>query len=161
MQVPRPTELALSRIDFTAAQGERRYLRASACCELDAIRLEAIELQSTLTSSAPQAQKKPALGRLLRHAAGVIGGADGDRTHDLRIANATLSQLSYRPTLTRLHGSSRKAANGSVACGGCQDLTAGRGFRHRPCRRKACCGPRREAQRCHAAGLKRPFDQRC
>ena len=26
------------------------------------------------------------------------GGADGDRTHDLRIANATLSQLSYRPT---------------------------------------------------------------
>ena len=25
------------------------------------------------------------------------GGADGDRTHDLRIANATLSQLSYRP----------------------------------------------------------------
>ena len=27
-----------------------------------------------------------------------IGGADGDRTHDLRIANATLSQLSYRPT---------------------------------------------------------------
>jgi hypothetical protein len=27
-----------------------------------------------------------------------IGGADEDRTHDLRIANATLSQLSYRPT---------------------------------------------------------------
>ena len=25
------------------------------------------------------------------------GGADGDRTHDLRIANATLSQLSYGP----------------------------------------------------------------
>ena len=28
-----------------------------------------------------------------------IGGADGDRTHDLRIANATLSQLSYGPTV--------------------------------------------------------------
>ncbi len=28
-----------------------------------------------------------------------IGGADGDRTHDLRIANATLSQLSYRPVI--------------------------------------------------------------
>ena len=27
------------------------------------------------------------------------GGADGDRTHDLSIANATLSQLSYGPTL--------------------------------------------------------------
>ena len=27
-----------------------------------------------------------------------FGGADGDRTHDLRIANATLSQLSYHPT---------------------------------------------------------------
>ena len=26
-----------------------------------------------------------------------IGGVDGDRTHDLRIANATLSQLSYDP----------------------------------------------------------------
>ena len=29
---------------------------------------------------------------------GVNGGAEGDRTLDLRIANATLSQLSYRPT---------------------------------------------------------------
>ena len=28
----------------------------------------------------------------------VDGGAEGDRTLDLRIANATLSQLSYRPT---------------------------------------------------------------
>ena len=28
-----------------------------------------------------------------------IGGADGSRTHDLRIANATLSQLSYGPTV--------------------------------------------------------------
>ena len=26
-----------------------------------------------------------------------IGGAEGDRTPDLRIANATLSQLSYGP----------------------------------------------------------------
>jgi hypothetical protein len=29
---------------------------------------------------------------------GEDGGAEGDRTLDLRIANATLSQLSYRPT---------------------------------------------------------------
>src|SRR5438876_11549828 len=28
----------------------------------------------------------------------VSGGDEGDRTHDLRIANATLSQLSYVPT---------------------------------------------------------------
>jgi hypothetical protein len=27
-----------------------------------------------------------------------IGGEDEDRTHDLRIANAALSQLSYPPT---------------------------------------------------------------
>jgi hypothetical protein len=35
-------------------------------------------------------------GVLLR--VGTGGGAEGDRTLDLRIANATLSQLSYRPT---------------------------------------------------------------
>src|SRR5205823_12268038 len=29
---------------------------------------------------------------------GIGGGAEGDRTPDLRIANATLSQLSYGPT---------------------------------------------------------------
>ena len=29
---------------------------------------------------------------------GIDGGAEGDRTPDLRIANATLSQLSYGPT---------------------------------------------------------------
>ncbi len=28
------------------------------------------------------------------------GGEDGDRTHDLRIANATLSRLSYFPSRT-------------------------------------------------------------
>ena len=28
----------------------------------------------------------------------VFGGEDEDRTHDLRIANAALSQLSYPPT---------------------------------------------------------------
>jgi hypothetical protein len=32
---------------------------------------------------------------------GKNGGAEGDRTLDLRIANATLSQLSYRPTRGR------------------------------------------------------------
>ena len=31
-----------------------------------------------------------------------IGGAEGDRTLDLRIANATLSQLSYRPEMMKL-----------------------------------------------------------
>ena len=33
-----------------------------------------------------------------------IGGAEGDRTPDLRIANATLSRLSYGPDLSyRIH----------------------------------------------------------
>ncbi len=31
-----------------------------------------------------------------------IGGPNEDRTHDLRIANAALSQLSYRPTKPRI-----------------------------------------------------------
>ena len=32
-----------------------------------------------------------------------IGGDEGDRTLDLRIANATLSQLSYVPTMKRFY----------------------------------------------------------
>ena len=32
-----------------------------------------------------------------------IGGAEGDRTLDLCIANAALSQLSYRPTGARFY----------------------------------------------------------
>jgi site-specific DNA recombinase len=38
-------------------------------------------------------------GALIRE--GTDGGAEGNRTLDLRIANATLSQLSYRPTARR------------------------------------------------------------
>ena len=33
-----------------------------------------------------------------------IGGAEEDRTPDLRIANATLSQLSYRPSVRHCKG---------------------------------------------------------
>ena len=36
-------------------------------------------------------------GRVLRTRPSYRGGAEGDRTLDLRIANATLSQLSYHP----------------------------------------------------------------
>ena len=43
------------------------------------------------------AQKKPGE----RPGFCIGGGAEGDRTLDLRIANATLSQLSYRPTRGR------------------------------------------------------------
>ena len=39
-----------------------------------------------------------------------IGGAEGDRTLDLRIANATLSQLSYRPTRRAILASARNLA---------------------------------------------------
>ena len=61
-------------------------------------------------------KQKAGTGPASRGIAGVVGGADGDRTHDLRIANATLSQLSYRPTLTRLHGYRARAR--MVAWGG-------------------------------------------
>ena len=43
----------------------------------------AIRITSTATDCAEQRKR--------------IGGAEGDRTLDLRDANATLSQLSYRP----------------------------------------------------------------
>ena len=36
-------------------------------------------------------------GHLRFFASGLSSGAEGDRTLNLRIANATLSQLSYRP----------------------------------------------------------------
>jgi hypothetical protein len=39
---------------------------------------------------------------LLAFVGSEIGGAEEDRTPDLRIANATLSQLSYRPLLSWL-----------------------------------------------------------
>ncbi len=39
----------------------------------------------------------------------VGGGAEGNRTPDLRIANATLSHLSYGPTKTGAKGSSGRA----------------------------------------------------
>ena len=34
----------------------------------------------------------------------MVGGAEEDRTPDLRIANATLSQLSYRPVDSKKNG---------------------------------------------------------
>ena len=40
---------------------------------------------------------------LLDYLKQVIGGEDEDRTHDLRIANAALSQLSYPPTSARFY----------------------------------------------------------
>ena len=47
--------------------------------------------------SRAQKQKAP----IARGLSNEYGGDEGDRTLDLRIANATLSQLSYRPT--RVH----------------------------------------------------------
>ena len=69
--------------------------------------------------AASAAAKQPAekkRGDVLRHRpAGlpevVSGGAEGDRTLDLRIANATLSQLSYRPTIASI-GSARGREGG-------------------------------------------------
>src|SRR5690606_12585631 len=46
-----------------------------------------------------------------------IGGADGDRTHDLRIANATLSQLSYRPVESSAPGRASVGAESLRGCG--------------------------------------------
>ena len=40
--------------------------------------------------------------RRLMVACGIVGGASRDRTDDLRVANATLSQLSYGPVRLNL-----------------------------------------------------------
>src|SRR5437764_1165348 len=52
------------------------------------------------------------------------GGAEEDRTPDLRIANATLSQLSYRPTRPVAGLVRRKGAHDS-ATGGFSQVSAG------------------------------------
>ena len=60
----------------------------------------------------------------------VNGGAEGDRTLDLRIANATLSQLSYRPTRRRFGRSAVKPdANSSIELPARKRLTRGRRLR--------------------------------
>lgn len=43
------------------------------------------------------------------------GGAEGDRTPDLRNAIATLSQLSYGPTFSRALGETSLAGKGEIA----------------------------------------------
>ena len=62
-----------------------------------------------------------------------IGGAEGDRTLDLRIANATLSQLSYRPTRDRdgagkYRSRLEKARDSSIAFQFVQCIRIGRGI---------------------------------
>ena len=51
--------------------------------------LAALRMHDALRVQFPNCAKKEQGG---------LGGAGGDRTPDLRIANATLSQLSYSPT---------------------------------------------------------------
>ena len=46
-----------------------------------------------------------------------IGGVEEDRTPDLRIANAALSQLSYHPMEVRILALFRAGDNVSVAAG--------------------------------------------
>ena len=60
--------------------------------------------------------KKPRDGAaFVLHVVQEIGGAEEDRTPDLRIANATLSQLSYRPIFGRTHPAFRAEAVAFVA----------------------------------------------
>src|SRR5215472_3571592 len=81
---------------------------------------------------------KPAASRLVCTGRAVeplrdTGGAEGDRTPDLRIANATLSQLSYGPiALAPVAG--RRGLWGSRCC-----LSRRRSGSLRPC---APCRPR-------------------
>jgi len=56
------------------------------------------------------------------NALGEIGGAEEDRTPDLRIANASLSQLSYGPTRRRTKGASGVARLLSIGGGAVKRL---------------------------------------
>ena len=58
-------------------------------------------IEETCTRNDTSAENRGGLEALNRPLARMFsGGEDEDRTHDLRIANATLSQLSYPPTRT-------------------------------------------------------------
>ena len=60
--------------------------------------LEAYLCQTHFGSiSLPTRQSYPSIDNTKGASLADIGGAEEDRTPDLRIANATLSQLSYRP----------------------------------------------------------------
>ncbi len=59
-------------------------------------RTSLVELEGVLTDSISQNEKGP-----LYVAPFHFGGDEEDRTPDLRIANATLSQLSYVPTILK------------------------------------------------------------
>ena len=61
-------------------------------------------------------------GQALTLARSRFGGAEGNRTPDLRIANATLSQLSYGPApVPPGENASRRARNMRRAAHFCQD----------------------------------------
>ena len=64
----------------------------------------------------PRLQARLVTGHCQRPARKEIGGAEGDRTLDLRIANATLSQLSYVPRRPEIVAMPPQAFN-SVARG--------------------------------------------
>ena len=69
--------------------------------------------RSRLRCRCGRAHRKNDKGRRCWPAHGKIGGDEGDRTLDLRIANATLSQLSYVPTRGAIippRGGPRKSA---------------------------------------------------
>ena len=55
------------------------------------------ELPGRYRVASPRGRTKMGMGPILPYPFGVSGGAEENRTPDLRIANATLSQLSYGP----------------------------------------------------------------
>ena len=69
-----------------------------------------------------------------------IGGAEGDRTPDLRIANATLSQLSYGP-VSRLERDLSSGADYGAGAASCQASRRGASFLALQFAFCATCGP--------------------
>lgn len=58
---------------------------------------DALSLESRSASTIQPQKRQKGYRQITCNPSKFVGGAEEDRTPDLRIANATLSQLSYRP----------------------------------------------------------------
>ena len=98
-----------SRTPYPAINGEIPTARYGTACDAGFVLRVGVDTykNTVLPLIGQKPNKKPALRRVIwmlpDFLKQVIGGEDEDRTHDLRIANAALSQLSYPPTSARFY----------------------------------------------------------
>jgi hypothetical protein len=93
-----PPDMRVSRQASRCPAASRRLITAAATYLL--LRRSRLQRRSDSRSLPVEPAKKKGLGMEALESCG--GGEEEDRTPDLRIANATLSQLSYPPTTDRI-----------------------------------------------------------